>query len=164
MLSRRRTVPRHANTAAAAWADDRFAIAEPDGWFDLDGKPAGQGFQLLFQRAPGPGAGKACRRRGRKKRRAEWLKVLVVDDNDSNGEILGEILAGWNMRSVRASDIPAALTEIGRRADESEAYRLILLDAQMPEMDGYQLLQKIRVSPHADSEIIMNAAAWRGNR
>ncbi len=115
------------------------------------GKGSSFFFSVRLGRAPErPGAAVA-----EKSAVLEGLKVLVVDDNDSNGGILGEILAGWNMRSVQASDIPAALAEIGRRADEGEAYRLILLDAQMPDMDGYQLLQKIRTSPHADSEIIM---------
>jgi two-component system sensor histidine kinase/response regulator len=67
-------------------------------------------------------------------------RVLVVDDNDSNREILTHQLAGWGMQVRCAESGPQALEELGR----SPPFGLIILDMCMPEMDGLQLAAAIR--------------------
>ena len=62
-------------------------------------------------------------------------KVLVVDDNTTNRVILSKKLKIWGLSSVEAGDAREALNILENDPDIG----LILLDFQMPEMDGVQL-------------------------
>lgn len=73
----------------------------------------------------------------------EGLKVLVVDDNSTNRLILGEILKSWGMKITEAESGPDGLTELERAKAAGEPYGLVLLDCRMPEMDGFQVAERI---------------------
>ncbi len=75
------------------------------------------------------------------------LTVLVVDDNATNRRILEETLRSWGMRPTTADGAEAALAELKRAAAAGAAYPLVLLDAQMPGMDGFELADRIRREP-----------------
>ena len=80
-------------------------------------------------------------------RQTEWLRavpVLVVDDNSSNRRLLEELLTRWQMRPTVVEGGWAALAELSRAVAAGEPYPLVLLDAQMPEMDGFSLATEIR--------------------
>jgi PAS domain S-box-containing protein len=85
----------------------------------------------------------------------ENLRVLVVDDNATNRRVLRETLAGWLMRPTAVEDARAALVELERAADEGEPFPLLLLDACMPEMDGFMLAEEIRLQPALAGVVIM---------
>ncbi|MGL4549991.1 MAG: response regulator, partial [Gemmataceae bacterium] len=90
----------------------------------------------------------------------EGLRVLAVDDNPTNRRILAGILTGWRMRPTLAPDAQEALTELRRAADAGEPYPLVLLDAHMPGMDGFQLAASIQQLPNlADAAIVMLTSA-----
>jgi signal transduction histidine kinase/DNA-binding response OmpR family regulator len=72
------------------------------------------------------------------------IRVLVVDDNASNRRILNEMLIRWKMRSVLADSGPMALEILRRSAQERDRFDLILLDAQMPVMDGFDFARRVR--------------------
>jgi signal transduction histidine kinase len=65
--------------------------------------------------------------------------VLVVEDNDVNRMIASEMLTSMGLNVIEACDGAVALAEI-----EREAVDLVLMDVQMPVMDGYAATQKIR--------------------
>ena len=68
--------------------------------------------------------------------------LLVVDDNSMNRIMLSRYTARLGYR--------ASLAENGRQALEkllNEPFDLVLLDVQMPEMDGYQVLEQMKVHP-----------------
>src|SRR5258708_4534619 len=65
------------------------------------------------------------------------LSVLVVDDNLTNRRILGETLIGWGMRPVLTDGAAQAFDAMKRESGERDPFPLILLDAQMPEKDGF---------------------------
>ncbi len=71
------------------------------------------------------------------------LRVLVVDDNATNREILFRQLSAWQMRVQTASDGPTALDIMQRAAAQQESFDLGIIDYHMPGMDGYELAQKI---------------------
>ena len=75
------------------------------------------------------------------------LSVLVVDDNFTNRRILFELLARWNMKPVLAESGAKALDILSERGRLGDGFSLILLDAQMPEMDGFSLARKIQENP-----------------
>jgi CheY-like chemotaxis protein len=74
-------------------------------------------------------------------------RVLAVDDNATNRRILQEVLCGWQMRPTLCVSGAEALVELERAAAAGEPYPLVLLDAHMPEMDGFTLASRIQQSP-----------------
>jgi signal transduction histidine kinase/DNA-binding response OmpR family regulator len=83
----------------------------------------------------------------------EGLQVLVVDDNATNRRILSETLAKWGMHPVAVDGGHAALELLGQT--ESNRYDLIIVDGHMPELDGYELAERIRALPGRDDALIM---------
>jgi CheY-like chemotaxis protein/HPt (histidine-containing phosphotransfer) domain-containing protein len=75
------------------------------------------------------------------------MPVLVVDDNRSNRLILAEILISWGMQPVLAADGRQALAEMQDQAALGTPFPLVLLDAGMPQFDGFELAKAIKVSP-----------------
>jgi two-component system sensor histidine kinase/response regulator len=83
------------------------------------------------------------------------LPVLVVDDNDTNRHILREMLSNWHMLPTTVDGGRAALTEMRRAAAAGIAYPLVLLDAIMPEIDGFAVAEQIRRQPELAGATIM---------
>ena len=83
------------------------------------------------------------------------LAVLVVDDNATNRRILEETLRAWGMRPTVVDGGAAALAELKRATAAGEPYPLVLLDAQMPEMDGFTLAGQIKREPSLAGSTVM---------
>jgi len=71
------------------------------------------------------------------------LRVLIVDDNQTNAQILRETLERWNMRPTVESNAQAALQAL-RTTHAQDPFALALLDEQMPDQDGFWLAERIR--------------------
>ncbi len=67
------------------------------------------------------------------------LRVLIVDDNATNREVLMSQLSSWGLRPDEAVDGPGALQHLYSALDASDPYRIVLTDMQMPGMDGEAL-------------------------
>jgi len=74
------------------------------------------------------------------------MDVLVVDDNDTNRLILAEMLRSWGLRPALVDGGKAALAELERAAAAGRPYPLVLLDAMMPEVDGWAVVAGIRAN------------------
>ncbi|MBF0303062.1 MAG: response regulator, partial [Desulfamplus sp.] len=72
------------------------------------------------------------------------LKVLVVDDNSSVRELLCELLAAFSFSVTPAASGADAIDEIERAEINLEPYHLVLMDMQMPDMDGIETSIKIQ--------------------
>ncbi|HAS82762.1 MAG TPA: histidine kinase [Verrucomicrobia bacterium] len=66
----------------------------------------------------------------------QGVRVLIVDDNRTNREILVVRLASWGMRPEEVDGGNAALEALNRAQDAQDPFRLVLIDMQMPGMDG----------------------------
>ncbi|HEV3416660.1 MAG TPA: response regulator, partial [Pirellulales bacterium] len=75
------------------------------------------------------------------------LRVLAVDDNATNLEILEAQLAAWKFDYATAKNGPEALRKLEEAAAAGKPFRLGILDMQMPEMDGLQLAAAIKSRP-----------------
>ncbi len=72
------------------------------------------------------------------------MRVLVVDDNQTNRFIQMEYLKCWGCRPVEVSNGKEALSVLRKSVDIKEPFNLILTDFQMPEMSGFDLAGEIR--------------------
>jgi CheY-like chemotaxis protein len=72
------------------------------------------------------------------------------------------MLGNWHMRPRAVASGPAALAELQRAVDAGEPYALVLLDAMMPDMDGFTLAEEIKQRPRiAGATIMMLSSADR---
>ncbi len=83
------------------------------------------------------------------------MKTLVVDDNATNRRILDAMLRHWLMEPVLAEDGDSALLGMEQNAASGKTFPLVLLDAQMPSMDGFALAEKIKQNPKLATATIM---------
>jgi PAS domain S-box-containing protein len=74
----------------------------------------------------------------------EGLRALVVDDNGTNRRILEEMLSSWRMRPASAADARTGLAALRAAAAAGTPYEIVIADGQMPEIDGFELAQRIR--------------------
>lgn len=96
----------------------------------------------------------------------DGMKVLLVDDNDFNREIANLILTDKGIFVDEATSGKEAIEKVEHCNDD--VYDLILMDIQMPEMDGYEVTKKIRSLSNkklADIPIVaMTANAFEEDR
>lgn len=87
----------------------------------------------------------------------ENKKVLMVEDNEMNREIATEILEDAGLIVDTAEDGAFALKAIEEKG--IDFYDFILMDIQMPVMDGYQATKAIRALPDGDKLTIISLSA-----
>ena len=88
------------------------------------------------------------------------LPVLVVDDNATSRGILHEMLLLWQMNPTVTEGGPAALAVLEQAVERGTPFPLILLDAQMPDMDGFSVVGRIaQKAPLTDAAVIMLTSA-----
>ncbi len=93
------------------------------------------------------------------------VRVLVVDDNRTNRQILEAMLKRWKMISTSVEGGESALAELTDAQRVGEPYGLILTDVHMPSMDGFELVERIRRRPEWSAPTIMmlTSAGHRGD-
>ncbi|MFT3699323.1 MAG: response regulator [Kofleriaceae bacterium] len=96
------------------------------------------------------------------------VRVLVVDDNPTNCEILEQWLRRWGMKPTAVRDGVAAmgaLWDASASGAGNEPYQLVLLDGRMPDTDGWALAARIRerASLFALKIIILSSADRPGD-
>jgi len=96
------------------------------------------------------------------------MRVLVVDDNATNRQILLKMLANWHTNTTAVESGARAITALRQAQGLGRIYPLILLDAQMPEMDGLEATAAIRakekISGNHLAVVAMTAHAMVGDR
>lgn len=86
-------------------------------------------------------------------------RILLAEDNKVNQMIAIEMLRGLGYTAVPVNNGKEALEEISRNK-----YDLVLMDCQMPEMDGYQATAALRTMKNNIPIIAMTANAFKGDR
>ncbi len=85
----------------------------------------------------------------------DGLRALVVDDSAVNRRILEEMLINWRMRPTVVESGALAIKEMVRAALAGARYQLVLVDALMPEMDGFTLAERIQQEPELSGATVM---------
>ena len=70
--------------------------------------------------------------------------VLVVDDNDTSRQTIYKMLSRHGLRTTLANSGSAALAALKHGADIKDPFTVIVIDAQMPRMDGFTLTERIK--------------------
>jgi CheY-like chemotaxis protein len=83
-------------------------------------------------------------------------RILVVDDDEDARELLRRLLVDRGCQVVCASSAEEALASL-----EGDACDIMLTDIGMPGTDGYELLQRVRASRHAELNVIAVTAFAR---
>jgi PAS domain S-box-containing protein len=83
------------------------------------------------------------------------VRVLIVDDNDTNRLILKEMLASRGAEVTEVADGPHGLDELELAARGGKPYRLVLLDCRMPGMDGFEVAGKIKAAGSRGMTVMM---------
>jgi signal transduction histidine kinase/CheY-like chemotaxis protein len=88
------------------------------------------------------------------------LRILVAEDNPVNQKIAGKILSKLGYQSVLAGNGKEVMEMVGQ-----ESFDIILMDVQMPEMDGLEATRMIRTCLDTQPVIIaLTANAMQGDR
>src|SRR6185295_4355621 len=83
------------------------------------------------------------------------LPVLVVDDNPVNRRVLQELLVRWKMRPTAVESGVAAMRALLEASEQGRPFALVLLDANMPEIDGFEVARQIRDEAKLHTTIMM---------
>jgi two-component system, sensor histidine kinase and response regulator len=100
-------------------------------------------FTLVLERARVP----VTRRVAAPSHALQGLPVLAADDNATNRRLLEAMLSSWGVAPTIVEDGRAALVELERARAAGRTFHLVLLDARMPELDGFAVAERIRQEP-----------------
>jgi len=88
------------------------------------------------------------------------IRILVVEDNEMNQSLLRHLLTGWRLSFDMVHNGIEALEKLRNRT-----FDLVLMDIQMPGMDGYTATQEIRTKLKLQTPVLaMTAHAFPGER
>jgi CheY-like chemotaxis protein len=83
------------------------------------------------------------------------LHALIVDDNNTNRRVLCGMLSRWGMKPTGVECGPSALKALEMAKSAGHPFPLIVIDGQMPEMDGFALVERIQKDPELVGATIM---------
>ena len=93
--------------------------------------------------------------------RLKGARILVVEDNEFNQDLIKELLEQWGAVVRLCSNGREALEQLAK-----ERFDIVLMDVQMPVMDGYEATHQIRATPELAGQcvIAMTANAMAADR
>jgi two-component system, sensor histidine kinase and response regulator len=95
----------------------------------------------------------------------ENVRVLVVDDNATNRQILEKTLSYWKMRPTCATGAEAGLTLLREAGAAGAPFRLLIADCHMPDIDGFMLIEQIQQLPELQAlvTVMLTSGGQRGD-
>ncbi|NUB14867.1 response regulator [Azospirillum brasilense] len=109
-------------------------------------------------------AGRAEERPSRLRAVPRGLSVLVVDDNLTAREVLGELVVSFGWRASLCASGPEAITELERATAAGQPYDIVLMDWKMPGMDGLETSRRIRDDGLVKAPVIIVVSAFGRER
>jgi len=92
------------------------------------------------------------------------VRVLIVDDNETNRSILHHLFESWGMKERVASNADEAMEMMRAQAARGKPFDLAILDRQMPGMDGLELARRLKKDPKlASTRLVMLTSVDRND-
>jgi two-component system, cell cycle response regulator DivK len=82
-------------------------------------------------------------------------RILVVEDQEDNRRILRDLLNATDFEVIEAEDGEQALAAVAKQRPD-----LILMDIQLPELDGYEATRRIKTDPSLSSTPIIAVTSY----
>jgi CheY-like chemotaxis protein/nitrogen-specific signal transduction histidine kinase len=83
------------------------------------------------------------------------VRVLVVDDNATIRSIVSEMLVAKGAVATGAASGAEGLLALDDANCDRDAFGLLVVDSQMPTMDGFEMIRRMRLGPNANAPIVM---------
>jgi two-component system sensor histidine kinase/response regulator len=95
----------------------------------------------------------------------ENVRVLVVDDNATNRQILEKTLSYWRMRPASAAGAAAGLAMLQQARADGAPFGLLVVDCHMPDIDGFMLVEQVRQLPELRDlvTVMLTSGGQRGD-
>lgn len=88
--------------------------------------------------------------------RVAGLKVLIVNNNITNSNLIKQLLNSWQVKHVIVEDTVAALENLSKASSEGQPFNIAVIDMQMGDRDAGQLGLIIKKAPHlANIHLVM---------
>ncbi|MGY0829711.1 response regulator [Azospirillum argentinense] len=110
------------------------------------------------------GAGRAGERPMRSRVVPRGLSVLVVDDNLTAREVLGELVTSFGWKTSLCASGAEAIVELERATAAGQPYDIVLMDWKMPGMDGLETSRRIRDDGLVKAPVIIVVSAFGRER
>jgi PAS domain S-box-containing protein len=94
----------------------------------------------------------------------EGARALIVDDNATNRKILEYQLNSWKMKPQSVPSAREALDALRHAAKQGKPFALVILDYQMPEMDGFELARAINADPDLSGVHMVMLSSMHGRQ
>ena len=93
------------------------------------------------------------------------MRILVVDDHRTNRRIIEGLLKHWGAETTCAEGGKQGLSELVSACRAGDPYRLVVTDMNMPEMDGFMLVEQMRTNPELSAVTVMmlSSGSHRGD-
>jgi len=93
------------------------------------------------------------------------LRILAVDDNETNRRVVAGMLSSWKCRHEEVEDAATALDRLRAAAASEDPFRIAILDMLMPKMDGETLGRMIKDDPILRDTVLvmMTSVGARGD-
>jgi two-component system sensor histidine kinase/response regulator len=93
----------------------------------------------------------------------EGVRVLIVDDNSINRRVLVGWLERWKMVPAQASSGPEALEAIREAQAAGRPFLLVLLDVNMPLMDGFEVAGRMKADSKPSATVMMLSSSGQSS-
>ncbi len=95
----------------------------------------------------------------------ENMKVLIVDDNATNRQILERTLSHWKMWPACAASAEGGLELLQKASAGGAPFALLVVDCHMPDMDGFMLVEQVRKLPELQDlvTVMLTSGGQRGD-
>jgi len=90
------------------------------------------------------------------------MRILIIDDNDTNCRILNEVISNWGLSPLVAQDGKQGLQMLQTAVDQGQPFQLVILDMMMPDMDGFEVARLVKMNRELDDiKMVMISSAAR---
>jgi signal transduction histidine kinase/CheY-like chemotaxis protein len=92
-------------------------------------------------------------------------RILVVDDNPINRQLMGQLLSNWSIEYQQASSAHQAMSMLSEAYDNGAPYSIAILDYEMPQINGIQLARSIKADHNLCSTrlVMLSSVVQRGD-